>query len=37
MKYEEPKIELVFFESGDVITLSGEESGPGVDTTGPWG
>ena len=28
-KYEVPQIELVFFECGDIVTLSGQEEGPG--------
>lgn len=36
MKYEEPKIEIIYLELGDVVTLSSETGGSGEDTTGPW-
>ena len=36
MKYEEPNMTILFFESIDVITLSSEPGGTGEDVEGPW-
>lgn len=37
MKYEEPNLEIIVLNTGNIVTLSVEGSGTGEDTTGPWG
>ena len=35
-KYEEPKMDVVFFKTIDVITASNDGEGSGKDVEGPW-
>ena len=34
MNYQRPKIEIIYFEQGDVVTLSGTGEGSGDDVPG---